>query len=420
MATSGKDSWKKYYEGKDGVVVEVKKSAPYYADETTSKQEGVLPLRAKVTYRDIFSQHINRGGNNKIGFQFNESGSVYYSSVDNFTKPGRVNNIDLKPESFGIQNETFNNSYSYYQRVINSIADRWSTSDYSGELYDYLMELVAYANGGSGDFAGIKTEGFDWGAIQSYFAEVIGPLACIKKGVLSDLQITNLQSAKIFMPPSSVSLYDYKLIVSGQEYLISAKSGKGVANQVKPQFVRDSVENTLSSTLKMSQAYQLLNILADKSVILGAFYGWKLLQSNGELNDRAIADVEANYTSGPKSSNKLVNPQVFLPFVTRYMSDKVSNIQNVTYGQVRYKCETLIQAASKMGTLHNDLKKIFQEYLNNSRIIYVKMSISTPGGQPSFSRFQDGGVKTVNYLELRSSNDSQTRTSDRIGFDRIR
>lgn len=420
MATTGKPAWEKYYRGNDGVTVTVKKTAPYYRDETTSKIEGNLPYNGSVIYRDIFSQHISRGGNTKIAFQFNESGNVYYSSVDNFIKPGRPSGISLNPESFGISNQTFVNSYAYYQNLINAISDRWETGNYSGELYDYLMELVAYANGGSGSFTGIKTEGFDWGEISSYFAEVIGPLVCIKKGILSDLQISNLSSASIFMPPSSVSLYDYKLIAGGHEYLISAKSGRGVANQVKPQFVRDSVANTLSSTLKLSQAYQLLNILSDSSVILGAFYGWKLLQTSGELSDAAISDVETYYTSGPRSANKLTNPQLFLPFVRRYMPDKASNIQNVTYGQVRYKCETLIQGASKTGTLHTDLKKIFEEYLNNSRVIYVKMTVSRPNGQPSFSRLQDGGVKTVNYLELRSSNDSQMRTSDRIGFDKVR
>jgi hypothetical protein len=415
--TSGKSAWEKYYKNNDGISVEVKKSSPYYANETTSKVEGNLQIRTSVIYRDVFSQHISRGGNTKIAFQFNESGSVYYSPVDNFKKPGRVGNIDLKPEAFGIENETFNNSSSYYQRVIDSIADRWSTSDYSGELYDYLMELVAYANGGSGDFAGIKTEGFDWGAIQSYFAEVIGPLACIKKGVLSDLQITNLQSAKIFMPPSSISLYDYKLIVGNQEYLISAKSGKGVSNQVKPQLMLPYVENTLSATLKSSQAYNLLKILGDYSVKTGAFLGWQLLQNTVELTPAAIADVAVNYEPrNKKSSDQIINVQPWAPFLTKYFP----NSRAVTYGQVRYKCETLIQTASRTGTLQTNLKKIFQEYLNNSRIIYVKMSVSMPDGRPTFSRINDNGVKSVNYLELRSSNDSQNRTSDRIGFDMVR
>lgn len=417
MATTGKLAWEKYYRSNDGVIVTVKKTAPYYGDKTTSKMMGNLPYNGTVIYRDIFSQHISSGGNTKIAFQFDESGDVYYSSVDNFIKPGKLYGISLNPESFGISNQTFVNSYAYYQNLVNAIADRWATSDYSGELYDYLMELVAYANGGSGSFSGIKTEGFDWGEIQSYFAEVIGPLVCIKKGVLSDLQISNLSNASIFMPPSSISLYDYKLIAGGQEYLISAKSGKGVSNQVKPQLMLPYVENTLSATLKSSQAYTLLQILGNYSVKTGPFLGWQLLQGNMELTPGAIADVAVNYEpKNKKSSDQIINIQPWLPFLKKYFP----NSKTITYGQVRYKCETLIQSASKTGTLHTNLKKIFEEYLNNSRIIYLKMTISMPDGRPTFNRIGDNGVKTVNYLELRSSNDSQNRTSDRMGYDNVR
>lgn len=412
--TSGKSAWEKYYKNNDGISVEVKKSAPYYVNETTTKVEGNLQLRTSVIYRDIFSQHISRGGNTKIAFQFNENGPVYYSPVDNFKKPGRVSGMDLTPESFGIENQTFNNSFTYHQTVVNSIADRWATSDYSGELYDYLMELVAYADGGSGDFIGIKTEGFPWGTIQSFFAEVIGPLACIKKGVLNDLGIIGLSNAKIFMPPSSIALYDYKLIVGDQEYLISAKSGRGVANQIKPQFVIPYIE---SATLKSTNAYKLLQILADYSIKTGAFLGWQLLQNTVELTPAAIADVAVNYEPrNKKSSDEIINVEPWLPFLRKYFP----NAKTVTYGQVRYKCETLIKTASTTGILHTNLKKIFEEFLNKSRIIYVKMSVSIPDGRPTFSRIGDNGVKKVNYLELRSSNDSQNRTSDRIGFDMVR
>jgi len=47
MATTGKPAWEKYYKGKDNVTVRVKKSAPYYGDETTSKVEGNLPYNGK-------------------------------------------------------------------------------------------------------------------------------------------------------------------------------------------------------------------------------------------------------------------------------------------------------------------------------------------------------------------------------------
>jgi hypothetical protein len=418
MARSGRENWIKYWKGNDGLSATVKKSCQYYETETSTRSVGTLSVGTTVTYRDPLSQHIDQGGNNKIAIQLVANGDVFYAPVDNFKKPGQVSRIDLSPEGFGLDNQTFSVT-SYYNKLIESIVDRWDNNQYSGELYDYLIEIVEYANGGQSNLTGIKTQGFPWGTIQSYFGEVIGPLACIKRNLLSNLGI-NLSGASIFMPPSSVALYDYKLIAGNKEYLISAKSGKGVANQVKPQFVIDAVDATLPTNLKNSAAYNLLKILKDNTVVRGAFLGWQSIQpsTDGTLTDACIADVIANYTSGPRSLNKLANPSVWQAFVKKHFPNR--KLQTITYGQVRYKCETLIQSASKSNSLHADLKSIFEYYLNESRVIYVKLTLTLPIGTPSFTVINVDGVKKVNSLELRSSNDSQSRTSDKIGFDKVR
>jgi hypothetical protein len=422
MARSGKDSWDKYYSGNDGIQVTVKKSCQYYETESSKSSIGTLSPGTVVTYRDALSRHIAGGGNTRIAFQRTGSDDVFYAGVDFFIKPGQVSRIDLSPEGFGLDNQTFT-ATEYYNRLISSIADRWDTNSYSGELYDYLMELVAFANTGSvnsADLAKIKTQGFPWGAIQSFFGEVIGPLSCIKRNLLSGLGI-NLSTSTIFMPPSSIALYDYKLISGGQEYLISAKAGKGTANQVKPKFVIDAVDKFLPPSLKNSKAYQVLNAINDNSVKGGAFAAWKIIQptTDGTLTDACIADVVVNYdTRQGKSTNKLANPLIWQPFVKKHLLNQ--NINNVTYGQVRYKCETLIQAASRANSLQADLKSIFEYYLNESRVIYVKLSIAQPSGQPTFNVMNVDGVKKINSLELRSSNDSQNRTADKIGYDKVR
>ena len=319
MARSGKEAWEKYYSGNDGVQVTVKKSCQYYETETSKSSLGTLSPGTVVTYRDALSRHIADGGNNKIAFQRSGSDDVFYASVDFFVKPGQISRIDLSPEGFGLEDQTYTVT-AYYNKLIESITDRWDTNSYSGELYDYLMELVSFANTGSvnsADLAGIKTQGFPWGAIQSYFGEVIGPLSCIRRNLLSGLGIS-LSNATIFMPPSSVALYDYKLISGGQEYLISAKAGKGTANQVKPQFVIDAVDSILPTTLKNSKAYQVLQAIKDNSVKGGAFAAWKIIQptTDNTLTDACISDVILNYdTRRGKSTDNLVNTTVWKPFV---------------------------------------------------------------------------------------------------------
>ena len=209
-------------------------------------------------------------------------------------------------------------------------------------------------------------------------------------------------------------LFRSKLISNRKEYLISAKAGKGVSNQVKPQFVTSAVKNVIDFSLKSTDAYKLIEILGSSSVILGAFLGWELIQSESILNDVMIADIRKNYNSGAKSGNKLSSLDIWDPFLKKYFSGRVK--KNITYGELRYKCETLIQNASKQGVLNLDLKKIFELYLNQSRVVYVKMSVQPTNSMVSFSASDSGDAKIIRTLYLRTSNDSRTRTSDRIGF----
>jgi hypothetical protein len=418
MATRGKENWLKNWKGNDSLSVKVRVSSPYYQNESSNKAEGTLVLGEEVIYKDSYSQHIEKGGNTKIGFQFGPNDQeVYYAKIDSFIKPGRSENIKLNPSSFGLSNKTYSNVIEYYNTLIREINNRWASEKLNGELYDYLMELIKYANGGSFDVSDIDTSSFDWGEIQSYFAEVIGPLACIKiSNLLSSLGIST-SNASIFIPPDSETLYDYKVIINPKEYLISAKSGRGVSNQIKPQFVIQYLTN-ITQILRSSKAYQLLEILAEKSVKQGPFFGWKLLQTNNALTDVCIADIIQNYNERTRSDSKISNPDIWKAFVKAHMN--VSKIEDVTYGQLRFTCEKLINEASKIGVLQRDLKTLFEIFLNVSRVIYVKLTVKPPSGNPSFNVINIQGVQKFTYVEIRSSNDSKNRTSDRMGYDKVR
>lgn len=410
MARTGARNWEDNWKGSDKQSV-VKTSAPYYTkgNANSFQSAGQLEKNTPITYIDsLTTTHT------KAAFKFDNQEEVYYANIDKFVKPGQVGGISLTPESFGLDNQTYNSSTDYYNKIINSLGDRWESANYSGELYDYLFQVAEYAKTGVSDYAGIKMNGFPWGAIQSYYGEVVGPIACIHRGILNGIIPGGVGGAKIYMPPSSVALYDYKIVIGTNEYLISAKAGKGVSNQVKPQLVKSAVENSLPYNLKNSTAYKLVDILASNSVIKGAFYGWQLLEPS--IMTRGImSDVESNYKSGPKNSaDKLADKDSWDPFLVKYFAGQ--NKDNITYGQVRYKCETLIQNASRQGTLNIDLKKIFQNYLGQSRVIYVKMNVQSTNGQVSFTASDSGDAKIIRTLYLRTSNDSRTRTSDRIGF----
>jgi hypothetical protein len=97
------------------------------------------------------------------------------------------------------------------------------------------------------------------------------------------------------------------------------------------------------------------------------------------------------------------------------MPEKKTRLESVTLGQLRYKCEQLIENWSKSGTPNQTLRSIFNLYLNESRVIYVKMSLNRTSGSASFTADAGGGSRIVNRLYLRTSNYAE-RTADRIGF----
>lgn len=409
MASTGSDNLSRNWRGSDHQST-VKKICPYFAknDNGTFTRVGNLSPQTSITYIDSETESHTKSAIRLVGDE-----DIYYVNIDNLVKPRSQNQFpQLSPLSFGIDNSTYASSTAYYNAIKNAINSR---NDVDGELFDYLYELLEHSKKGTMDFSGIDFSGFPWGQLQNYYSEVIGPLACIHRSILNGIiPVIGLTGAKIYIPPDSETLYDYKLIVGNTEYLISAKSARGVSNQVKPQFVVDAVRGKLTTTLESSSAYQLLQVLADYSVKEAPFYGWQILQSAQEITSDALNDIAQNYAPrSKKSQDKIVNPEVWSPFIKKYFSGR--NVANITYGELRYKCENLIQTKSRSGNLNLNLKSIFQVYLNESRVIYVKLDLNKTNGHPSFSASAGGGSTLVRRLYLRSSNYAN-RISDRIGF----
>jgi len=414
MATSGRDNLDRNWRGQNRQST-VKKAVTYYSKDDSDRYTfvGSLSPGTLVTYVDSLTEdHL------KAAFRLSTGEDVYYANIDYFVKPGsaQATATRLTPASFGLENKTFLSVTEYYNAVVNAITSR---NDIDGELFDYLFELLDYVYNGSGNYTGINLSNIPWGQIQNYYAEVLGPIACIKKGVLSSVvNTTGIASAKIYMPSDSGELYDYKVMFGNIEHKISAKSSRGVSNQVKPQLVIPYIKSiNLMNTAEYAVLQSLANSRNRKAVIWGAFYTWQMIQKNDEITQQCISDIVLNYTSSSKSNTKISDPTIWQNFINLHIPSKKSetSIKNVTYGELRYKCEQLIESWSKTGTQNRVLKNIFQEFLNESRVIYVKMEVSKTTGIASFSASSGEGVSLIRNLSLRSSNYA-TRTADRIGF----
>jgi len=408
MASSGILNFQRNWQGSDHKT-SVKKTVSIYVNtETGFQSAGALSVGTEVTYIDSLTENHTRAA-----FRTSD-GEVVYANVDYFIKPNsaQAQATPLGPSSFGLENRTFFSVVDYYNSLTQALISR---NDIPGELFDYVNELMDYVDNGYGDYNGIKMDGFPWGQVQNYYAEVIGPIACIKRGILNGLINTSgLSGASIFMPPDSERLYDYKLIVGNEEHLISAKSARGVSNQVKPQFVTASaIRSGKLGLLQNTKEFQLLDILGTENVVAGALKGWSLISPN-EMSIEAANSIISVYRGGAHNS-KIPDAELLKPFIDKHITAKKNNPSTITVGEVRYKCEQLIENWSKTGTQNQVLKNIFEIYLNESRVIYVKMDINKTTGVPTFSASAGGGTTLVRNLYLRTSNYA-TRTADRIGF----
>lgn len=426
MARSGKQAWEKYYQGNNGVTVRVKKAAPYYSDEKTTKQEGSLTINTSVIYSDVFSQHIRAGGNNKIAFQFVANGPVYYSGVDNFRKPGGVSGVGLKPENFGLANRTFTSATAYYDFVVNALDSRLQNNEIGGELYEYLLATLNYAKNGTLDFADIQKDGLPWGEINSFFGEVAGPLACIT-GHCANIStiIPSVSGCHIYIPGDSTPLYDYKLINTGlgKEYMISAKAGKNISNVVKPQFIIGPLNGITNDTkltqLKSTDAYKVLEELNNYEVKSGPFYAYQVISNS--LTKGMIDSIMTVYRTNDDGDKKLPNPSLLEPFINSVKSSHGVMLgkepKDMNVGLIRYVCEQEIKKWSNTAVANSQLKQIFEKYLGYTRVIYVKMTAS-PAENPKFTAFggDQNSVKKVTRVELRSKNTTQKRAGDKVGY----
>ena len=205
MASTGALNFQRNWQGQGNMPTTVKKSTTVYGKDDNGKYvaAGSLSKGDAVTYLDGQGD-----GHTKAAFQ-SELG-VVYANIDNFVKPKSAQSvaISLGPSSFGLANRTFNSVNEYYIALTNALIGR---TDIPGELFDYVNELLDYVNNGSGSYTGIDFSSFNWGQLQNYYAEVIGPIACCKRGLLNGLVDTlAIGSAKIFMPPDSERLYDIR------------------------------------------------------------------------------------------------------------------------------------------------------------------------------------------------------------------
>lgn len=386
----GIDNWNRNWRGRGNVPTTIKPptGAPYYADSNSSRTIGTIPRGTAVTYIDSQSRF-----HNKVAIQLENT--IVFTNIDNLVKPRSASTVDLKPQAFGLAGTEYTLS-SYLTALRNSIASR---TDVNGDLQEYLLDLVQFADSGSANFSGYNTAQLPINDITKDFGEVIGPIYCIKRG-LSRYSIGVNLASKIFIPVApNEPLLDYYIIVGTNRIKISAKA-VGTSNTLKVADLVPPILNnpTLLQKYNNTIEFRTMREIHDNSMIQGPI---KACAALGIISQQAVNSVANNPPDVPDTSL----------FSNLIESDsRLRNQRTVTTRQVSFLCEKALVDYSKNNT--QTYTNLIRDVLKNE-IYFVKLNILN--GVPSFTVEATTGQSSINNLYFRTKNGYDSK-SDKLGF----
>ena len=270
-------------------------------------------------------------------------------------------------------------------------------------MEEYLIDLVNYVSSGSGGLSGYNFTELPMSSITKDFGEALGPIFCLKTGLINLNLGVNASSTISFPASGAAQLLDYYINTSKDQYKISAKS-KGTANTLKmvslvPTILKDA---KLSARHSNSLEFKLMNTINSNTTNMGAIKGAALI---GAISQQAAASV--NNLRG--NSAQIPFPELFQNILINEAT--VRNNKTFTLRQVAYVCEKKIVEYSKKSMVSKKLTEIVKDVLNNE-VFYVKLDIDN--GIPRFNIVSTSD-RTVSNIVFRNKNDT-VRASDKLGF----
>lgn len=422
MSSSSKgENWTKHWRGTPTVATTVKKSSPYFEDPaTTGRGTGYLSVGQQVTYVDSLSQNM-QNNSFRVAIQmgaYDASKPVFYTHIDNLNKPINRSIFEgfFKPQRFGLTGQEYT-----YDTYVSALRQAVTTrTDIVGELEDYLLSLIDYAdsNASVGTFDAAAISSLPMNNIRNDFGECIGPIYCISRGFNTLNLGVNKTTSKILIPTrSNEPLLDYFIITPNRSIKVSAKSSGVSSNTLKVRDIIPLVEQNSSLLAQMSnsQEFSLMRIIDGNSMVQGPIQAAAYLG----LIDQSVANSVLNSTP----SGFLANPELFdtiirsdprLVGVLNSQRGDYSRVR-ITLMQVSYACERLVIEYSKQATHSLNFTNIVRNALSNE-MFFVHLSLNNI--TPSFTLRRAQGVEgqaTISNLQFRTKNGYDFK-KDKLGF----
>ena len=422
-ARTGNLAWRVHFQGLDRNT-RIKTPSTAVFDEEGNRLSVPLTMGTDVTYIDNLSgSHPNDSQGSSemrkkiVAIQVSEE--TYYVDVNDLIKPASLNNVDLKPQKFGLSGQyTLTN---YVSSLKSSIRSR---QDINGDLQDYLLDLVDYEMMGSGNLTGYNTTDLPMASIEKEFGEALGPIHCIKRGLVGKLDKSGrslgvTQATQINIVGQGVKTKDYELInTDGRTLNISAKGGTASSNTFKPSSIMEIVDADprLRSRIEAYGRIQLdvIRTLNENNAILGPIraanaLGYYSAQSNF-LPSTGIQN--ANFIS--QELQRIYEPMFLTADTTiaqRYR-EKQRTGSTFTYRTVTWCHENFLIRYS----LESNNQSIFTRIVNDvtsAGLFFVKLNFSSQ--VPTFSVLMPGSG-SINNVKFRQKNTKFDGGGEKLGF----
>ena len=344
---------------------------------------------------------------------------TYYVDVNDLIKPASLNNVDLKPQEFGLSGQyTLTN---YVSSLKSSIRSR---QDIKGDLQDYLLDLVDYEMMGSGNLSGYNTTDLPMATIEKEFGECTGPIFCIKRGLSNKVDKSGKsygvnQSSLINIVGQGVKTKDYELInTDGRIINVSAKGGTSSSNTFKPSSIMEIVDADprLRSRIESYGRTQLniIRTLNENNALLGPIRAANFLGYYSALS-RFVPSTgirNADFISG--KLQQAYEP-MFLTAdseIAKRYREKQRTGGTFTYRTITWCHENFLIKYS----LESANRTIFSRIVNDvtsSNLFFVKLSFSSQ--VPTFDVLMPGSG-SINNVYLRQKNTKFGGGGEKLGF----
>ena len=422
-ARTGNLAWRVHFQGLNRNT-RIKGSSTTVFDQEGNKLGVPLSMGTDVIYIDNLSgSHPNDSQGSSemrkkvVAIQVREE--TYYVDVNDLIKPASLNNVDLKPQEFGLSGQyTLTN---YVSSLKSSIRSR---QDIKGDLQDYLLDLVDYEMMGSGNLSGYNTTDLPMASIEKEFGEALGPIFCIKRGLSSKVDKSGKnygvnQSSIINIVGKGVKTKDYELInTDGRIINVSAKGGTSSSNTLKPSSIMEIVDADprLRSRIETYGRTQLnvIRTLNENNALLGpiraanalGYYSAqsRFLPSVGIQNSNFISEeLQRNYepmflTADTDIANKYREKQ---------RTGGTFTYRTITWCHENFLIRYSLESANRI---------IFSRIVNDvtsSNLFFVKLSFSSQ--VPTFDVL-DPGSGSINNVYLRQKNTKFGGGGEKLGF----